>query len=442
MADDPGLTYERARWRKRKGRYEGVIELLDPPNPDLPRPETWWPLRQWAARQALVEGDISVAYRIAKEHGLTTGIAFAEAEWLAGWIALRFLDQADQAYDHFTELHASVKTPISRARTAFWAAEAAVAMEAREPDGQWMTKAEEWYTTAAQFKTTFYGQLANRQLGQAPTVIFADIPVPDTDARAAFAARDLVQSIRVLGELGEEKLQKRFFSRLSALSLSESDYTLAAELAHRQGRPDLAVQAAKAAVADGILLLEHLYPFPALPEGTAPEQALVLAVVRQESAFFTGALSGAGARGLMQILPRTAKSMARRMKVRFNRKKLRADPEYNMLLGRAYLSDLTDRYDDSYILALAAYNAGPSRANSWMRTFGDPRDPDVNPIDWIESIPFYETRNYVQRILEGLVIYRQQLGIDGPAVDPFANLPAPTTAWVPPDDTTYLSCCL
>ncbi|MHA1600851.1 MAG: lytic transglycosylase domain-containing protein, partial [Alphaproteobacteria bacterium] len=442
LANDPGLAFERARWRQRKGRYEGVLELLDPPNPNAPRPETWWPLRHWAARQALVKGDISAAYRIASEHGLTAGIAFAEAEWLAGWIALRFLDQAEHAYRHFDRLHNGVNSPISQARAAYWAGVAADALNTHDSTGRWLTRAGMWYAAAAHYKTTFYGQLANRHIGLIPDITAAGPPAPDAKTRSTFAARDLVQAIRVLGELGERKLQKRFFRRLSAISLSESDYTLAAELAQRQGRPDLAVRAAKEAVADGILLLDHLFPFPALPEGSSPEHALVLAVVRQESAFYTGALSGAGAHGLMQILPRTARSMARRMKVRFNRKKLRTDPEYNMLLGRAYLSDLTDQYDGSYILALAAYNAGPSRANKWIRTFGDPRDPDVDTIDWIESIPFDETRNYVQRILEGLIIYRQQLGIDVAAVDPFANLPAPATARAQPDDHTYFSCCL
>lgn len=442
LADDLGLTFERARWRQRKGRYEGVIDLLDPPIANVPRPDLWWPLRQWAARQALAKGDISVAYRIAKENGLTTGIAFAEAEWLAGWIALRFLEQPEQAYAHFTRLHDGVTTPISRARAAFWAAEAAVAMDARDPSGQWLTKAGRWYAAAAQFKTTFYGQMANRQLGLTPAFSFASAAAPEDQARAAFAALELVRVIRVLGELGEGDLQERFFGRLSKISLSDTDYALTAELAQQQRRPDLAVRTAKAAVADGFLLLDHLYPFPALPEGTSPEQALVLAVVRQESAFYTNALSGAGAHGLMQILPATARSVARSMNLRFNRKKLRADPEYNMRLGRAYLSDLTDRYGGSYILALAAYNAGPSRANSWIRTFGDPRAPDVDPIDWIESIPFEETRNYIQRILEGLIIYRQQLGIDGAAADPFANPPAPAAAAAQPEDHTYLSCCL
>ena len=137
---------------------------------------------------------------------------------------------------------------------------------------------------------------------------------------------------------------------------------------------------------------------------------------RQESAFYTGAISGAGARGLMQIMPATARRVARQIKVRYSRKKLLSDPEYNLRLGRAYLADLTEKYDGSYILALAAYNAGPARTNRWMKTFGDPRTPGVDPVDWIESIPFNETRNYVQRILESLVVYRKTLGV--PDSDP------------------------
>jgi soluble lytic murein transglycosylase len=443
LATDPGLIFERARWRQRKGRYDGVLELLDPPLPDAPRPELWWPQRHWAARQALLNGDISAAYRIASGHGLAAGIAFAEAEWLAGWIALRFLDQPEQAFAHFARLHDSVNTPISRARAAFWAGEAAVAMEARDRTGQWSIAAALWYADAAEFNTTFYGQLASRQLGQPITIATEATPLPGAEAQAAFAARDLVQAIRLLGEVGETATQEIFLTRLSTISDTESDYFLTAELALEQRRPDLAVKAAKAAAADGFLLLDHLYPFPALPEGETPEPALVLAVVRQESAFYTDAISGAGAQGLMQILPKTAKGLARDMKLRFSRSRLRADPAYNMKLGRAYLSDLTKRYGGSYILALAAYNAGPSRANGWIRAFGDPRDPAVDPIDWIESIPFDETRNYVQRILEGLVIYRRQLGIDGDsaAVDPFANRPAPAPALAEKSTPADQSCC-
>ncbi len=416
LAGDPGLVYERARWRQRKSRYEGVIELLDPPMPDAPHANRWWPLRKWAARQAYMEGDISIAYRIAAGHGLEQGLGFAEGEWLAGWLALRSLDQPEIAYRHFEHLHQGVRSPISLARSAYWAGEAARALAALDAKrgakgGNWQAKAEDWYLKAAEHGTTFYGQLAGRRLGREVEIETAAAAAPDATARAAFEGREIVRAVRLLGELGETKLHKRFLLRLKWLAEDAEDFVLAAELAQNQGRPDIAVRMAKEARKAGVILFDDLFPSRRLPKTKSPEPALVLAVIRQESAFYTGAISGAGARGLMQIMPATARRVARQIKVRYSRKKLLSDPEYNLRLGRAYLADLTDKYDGSYILALAAYNAGPARANRWMRAFGDPRTPGVDPVDWIESIPFNETRNYVQRILESLVVYRKTLGV-------------------------------
>lgn len=430
LAGDPGLVYERARWRQRKSRYEGVIELLDPPIPDAPHAKLWWPLRKWAARQAYMEGDLSIAYRIAAGHGLEQGLGFAEGEWLAGWLALRSLDQPEIAYRHFVHLHAGVSSPISLARSAYWAGEAARVLEAHglkrgargakggAKGGNWRATAEDWYLKAAQHGTTFYGQLAARRLGRKAEIETQAITgaAPDAAARAAFEGREIVQAVRLLGELGETKLHKRFLLRLKWLAEDAEDFVLAAELAQSQGRPDIAVRIAKEARKAGVILFDNLFPSRRLAKTKSPEPALVLAVIRQESAFYTGAISGAGARGLMQIMPATARRVARQIKVRYSRKKLLSDPEYNLRLGRAYLADLTEKYDGSYILALAAYNAGPARANRWMKTFGDPRTPGVDPVDWIESIPFNETRNYVQRILESLVVYRQSLGV--PDSDP------------------------
>jgi soluble lytic murein transglycosylase len=428
LARDPGLVYERARWRQRKNRYDGVIELLDPPMPDAPHAKRWWPLRRWAARQAYMNGDLSVAYRIAAGHGLERGLGFAEGEWLAGWLALRSLDQPEVAYRHFEHLYRHVGSPISLARGAYWAGEAARALEARgavdakggAKGNSWRAKAADWYLKAARHGTTFYGQLAGRHLGRTvaieTAIETAAGPAPDAAARAAFEGREIVRVVRLLGELGETKLQKRFLLRLKALAGTAEDFVLVAGLARRQGRPDIAVRTAKEARKAGVILFDDLFPSRRLPQTKSPEPALVLAVIRQESAFYTGAVSGAGARGLMQIMPATARRVARQIKVRYSRKKLLSDPEYNLRLGRAYLADLTERYGGSYILALAAYNAGPARANRWMKTFGDPRTPEVDPVDWIESIPFDETRNYVQRILEGLVVYRKSLGV--PASDP------------------------
>jgi len=419
LADDPGLLYERARWRQRKGRYADTIALLDPPDLSLPHPELWWPLRLRSARAAFEQGDISVAYRIAAAHGLDSGLGFAESEWFAGWIALRFLQQPAVAYKHFERLFAGVTSPVSMARAAYWAGEAALALDrkgaegAEGAEGNWAKLSARWYAEAAAHSTIFYGQLARRRLGWAMEVDAARPPAPDAEQRQRFEQRELVRLVRMLGDLGEDKIQERFLARLSFLAETPEDYRLVADLAADVGRLDFAVRTAKAARVDEVILPDYLFPTIDLPSGDAPEPALVLAVVRQESSFYDEAVSGAGARGLMQLMPTTARQVARRLKVPYSRHKLLNDPDYNLMLGRAYLADLADKYDGSYILALAAYNAGPARADSWIRSFGDPRKAGVDPVDWIESLPFEETRNYVQRILESLVVYRVVRGEEG-----------------------------
>lgn len=428
LRDDPGLVYERARWRQRKGAYDGVIELLDPPRPDAPNAERWWSLRRWTVRQALVAGDISAAYRIASEHGQTAGLGFAEAEWLAGWIALRFLDEPDAAYAHFLRLNKGVSSPISLARSEYWAGEAAQRLDLRKPGGQWRATAKVWYGHAAQRVTSFYGQLAARRLGQLPNIEWIETAPPSAAARTAFTQNELVRMTRLLGTLGEETLQRRFLGRLEALAESADHYSLLADLASEQNRPDLALRAARAARREGILISADLFPATALDTRDGIEEALLLALVRQESGFYTDAVSHAGARGLMQLMPGTAKQVARQVNVGYSQDRLTSDPRYNLLLGQSYLGDLLDRFDGSYILALAGYNAGPNRAARWIGDYGDPRNPDIDPVDWIESIPFEETRNYVQRILEALVIYRQKLGrrASVPAVSLHGDL---ATSW-------------
>jgi soluble lytic murein transglycosylase len=224
--------------------------------------------------------------------------------------------------------------------------------------------------------------------------------------RMAFEAKDTVEAVRLLGTLEQPRLQELFVARLRQDAQDLDDYRLVVELASEAGREDLALRTAKAARRDGHDLDSLLYPRRALPIGPAPEPALVLAVMRQESEFYPKARSPVGALGLMQLMPATARHSAQRMGLPFNRDRLTEDPDYNVRLGQAYLNELLEQFKGSYILALAAYNAGPSRANGWISLFGDPRDPSVDPINWIERIPFSETRNYVQRILESLVVYR------------------------------------
>lgn len=429
LAGDPGLLYERARWRQRKGRSADALALLDPPDPNLPRPELWWPLRLRAARAAFERGDGAVAYRIAAAHGLERGIGFAEAEWFAGWIALRTLAQPETAYRHFERLFAGVSSPVSLARAAYWAGEAALAQERDGAAGDWGKMAAHWYAEAAAHGTVFYGQLARRRLGWRIEIDAAQAPEPDGARRQGFEQRELVRAARMLGDLGETELQELFLARLSVLAETPEDYHLAADLAAELGRLDLAVRTAKAARAAEIILPGYLFPSIDLPPSGPPEPALVLAVVRQESSFYDEAVSRAGARGLMQLMPATARQVARRLKVPYSRQKLLSDPDYNLMLGRAYLAELAATYDGSYILALAAYNAGPARADLWIRTFGDPRKPGVDPVDWIESLPFEETRNYVQRIIESLVIYRVARGEDGDDPLQIARV-VPARTWV------------
>ena len=410
LLNDHGLVFERARWRQRRSRYGDVVALLDPPVARGPSPERWWPLRKWTLRQALAREDVAVAYRLASRHGMSAGPGFAEAEWLAGWIALRFLDAPGPALGHFIRLHDGVSTPVSVARGAFWAGEAARALGDERGDLAWSVRALRWYERALVHDTSYYGQLAGRRLGRPPAIDLTTEGVPRPVSKEVISNNELFGIVRLLNEVGEEKLMERFLVRLVVLADSGEDYARIAGLAESVGRPDMAMRTARKARAKGIILPRYLFPSMALPPVPGLEPALVLALIRQESGFYPAAVSRAGARGLMQIMPATARQVARQIRVVYNGRKLLSDPGYNILLGRTYLSDLLDKYGGSYVLALAAYNAGPARADRWIEGFGDPRDPAVDTVDWIERIPIDETRNYVQRILESLNAYRQQRG--------------------------------
>lgn len=403
LRNDPGLIYDRARWRRNKELYESVVELLDPPVVGARRPDLLWREMEDAARRALTRGDISVAYRLAKNHGAESGIAFADGEWLAGWIALRYLQEPQTAYEHFQRLYAGVTSSISKSRGAYWAGRAAEAMGEE-------TLARNWYRTAAEAMTTYYGQLAAQRLGTGEAARFPTLPQPTADQIAAFDANELVRVVRALGQIDQLDRAKPFLVRLVDHAKTPAEHRLIADLAADQGRNDLMVLVSKEARRDGVELVEYLYPMRDLPDGLSPEAALVLGVIRQESAFDVAAVSSAGAKGLMQLMPGTAKHVAKQLRIAFDEKKLTRDPNYNVRLGSAYLQELIDRFRGSYILAIAGYNAGPSRSVEWIRQYGDPRDADVDVIDWIESIPFSETRNYVQRVIENLMVYRHRLG--------------------------------
>ncbi len=409
---DPGLVYEESRYQRERDHEDDAIPLLKSPGADKGRPELWWTERAALCRYALQKGNITQAYEIAKNHGVLEGQPYAEAEWLAGWIALRFLHDAPTAAVHFTHLYEHVVTPIGKGRGAYWTG------RAYEEAGN-KVQAKHWFELATANPTAFYGQLAAARIdGAAPLL---EDPAPTDSDKRTFERDELVHIARELGQIGQTDMMRPFLVRLIDINRSPGVRVQAAALAAGFGRSDIAITVARKSDRDGVPLIAAGYPIPSVAVGNKPERALILGLVRQESGFQHTAVSSAGARGLMQLMPATAAKLARALKVVFKHKKnldaaLTHDQSLNLKLGSAYLEDLLSQFDGSYILAVAAYNAGPSRVQKWMHDFGDPRTHDVDAVDWVESIPFSETRNYVQRVLEGVQVYRQRLGTPGLAL--------------------------
>ncbi|MBA4099505.1 MAG: lytic murein transglycosylase [Rhodospirillum sp.] len=402
LRKDPGLIFERARLLRRQDRFNEAAALLDPPPQGVLRPDLMWAELKKATRGTLDEGNVSAAYRLAAAHGTNNGESFAEGEFLAGWIALRFLDDAPAAMKHFTALYAGTTSVISQSRGAYWAGRAAEQM------GD-VAKAQDWYKTAAKGQTSFYGQLAAAHLNDGRQIQLSGTAKPTVKEKQLFDKRELVRVVRILNALGEDERTRLFLTKLMELSSKPADYQLIAALAMEINRKDFAVAVAKEARTRGTEMIDFLYPVIKLPGGKEPEPALVLGVIRQESAFDVGAVSSAGAQGLMQLMPGTAKGVAKQAGVKYAQKRLTTDSSYNITLGRVYLDELLSRFGGSYVLAAAAYNAGPNRVRDWISVYGDPRQRSTDVIDWIESIPFDETRNYVMRIIENTQVYRARL---------------------------------
>ena len=404
LRNEPGLVLESARWYRRMDRLDEAAKTLQQPPPDLVRPAAWWRERDILVRRLLEKGKDQLAYALAAWRGLgETGAAAAEAEFLSGWIAFRRLNDPKSAYEHFSTLYASATLPASQARGAYWQARAAEAMGNQEA-------ARHWLTVAAAHGITYYGQLAAARLDSAVHLDFPPEPRPSPQEIDAFERMELVRAARMLAEIGQDDLARLFVVQVAAAAKTPVDQKLVATLAETTDALDVAIAAAKGAGRDGVPLLAEGFPLVGFERRGAVEPPLVLAIARQESGFDTTAVSHADARGVMQLLPDTARDVAKSAGMPFSADRLTRDPAYNLALGQAFLGRLLDRFGGSYVLVLAAYNAGPARVSQWLDTFGDPRRDTVDPVDWIESIPFPETRNYVERVLENLQIYRLRLG--------------------------------
>ncbi|WES31344.1 lytic transglycosylase domain-containing protein [Varunaivibrio sulfuroxidans] len=427
LRNDPGLVYERVRWRRRKGKTQDAIDLLLRVPPQHNHSKKWWTERSILARRALDMGAVTDAYALASHHGLTprSPVQYADAEWLSGWIALRFLNDPKQALRHFQALYAMVKYPVSKARGAYWIGRAYHALKKEK-------QAADWFHTAARYSTTYYGQLSMAWFSPQALVELPPLPHPSSAEIRRFESHQMTRVVKILHLLKQERRMRPFMLSLAGVSKSPGWRALSAALAREQGRADLAITIAKSSQRAGAPLGKAGYPLitpPPRPKraarGGKVEPAFLMAVIRQESAFYPGARSHAGARGLMQLMPSTARRMARGLRMPYSHRKLLTNPRYNVALGRAYLGRLITAYNGSYVLALAAYNAGPARAKQWINLYGDPRDPSVDVVDWVEQIPFNETRNYVQRVMENLQVYRRRLGQGGKALNLVLDLNRP-----------------
>jgi soluble lytic murein transglycosylase len=406
---DPGLAHARFDWRMRKGRFADAAALVLDIAPDaLGRPEAWAGRRAQLARTLLREGDAGRAWRVAAGHGLTAGGEFADLEFLAGYIALRRLGEPDRARDHFRRLEAAVRTPISLSRALYWqgrAEEAAGRAEAaRAASGQ-----------AARHQTAYYGLLAAERAGLPFDAALLDGPAFPDWRGTELARSSVLAAGLLLLQAGDPGRARQFLLHL-AEGLDATALGQLSDLALAVGAPNIAVLVAKQAAERGVILPRAYFPQPDLvPEGLAVPRALALAVARRESEFDPRAISPADARGLMQLLPGTAEMMARELGEPYSEPRLLTDPAWNARLGAAYLAGLGRRFGPSVALVAAGYNAGPNRPAAWIGQIGDPRDPATDPVDWVELVPFSETRTYIMRVAEALVIYRARLsGRPGP----------------------------
>lgn len=413
---DPGLAYERYRYRVTKGRWdeaEAALRAASTSADALGRPEMWMERRANLARQALARGDVDGAYAIAAGGFGSAGPDYADAEWLAGYIALERMNDPARAAVHFRRFDALVATPVSRGRAGYWLGRALAAT------GDAAGAAAAWRAGGA-FQTSFYGQLAAEEAGLPPDGRLVGRPEPG--AAAAWQANpvvggSVVRAAVLLHAAGQDDRAIQFL-RQAAEGAPAGDRSAIAAQARALGLPQAAVRIGKDAAAEGMILPEEYFPLDAIARKSFPVPTeYALAIARQESEFNPRAVSTSGARGLMQLMPATAAQMATVAGAPFDLARLGQDPAYNARLGTEYLRQMLARYRGSYILATAAYNAGPGRVDSWLVQNGDPRPGaaagGVDPVDWIEAIPFSETRNYVMRVMEALHVYRIRL--DGAA---------------------------
>ena len=414
LRDTPGLLYDRFNWLADKGRQSDAMAILAAQSTSaaaLGVPWRWASWRRILARWQMREGHYQVAYDLASRHFMTAAdnpASYADLEWLSGYLQLRFLNDPALGLAHFDKAAAEVDSPISLGRAGYWQGRALDAL-GRGDD------ARAAYARGASHQTSFYGLLAAEKLG-VPLDPYLTGRDDSRDWQGAAVMRDpIVQAGMALLAAGERGKAVLFFAaagkRLDAADLSRLGAALEA-----QGDTYFEVLLGKTAAARGMIVPSIYYPIHDLARMDLPvPTALALSIARRESEFNETVGSPVGALGLMQLMPGTARDVARSLDLPYDKARLTADWAYNATLGSRYLADLIDRFGESPVQIAAGYNAGPGRPRDWMADRGDPRTGAVDVIDWIEMIPFRETRNYVQRVAESIPVYEARLtGTAGP----------------------------
>jgi soluble lytic murein transglycosylase len=402
---DIGYIFSRAQWLRRADKVEeaGALILSVPRETEQALDtDQWWIERRLASRKLLDLGDNKSAYRVARD-ALPPGKENyrIEQQFTAGWIALRFLNDPTTAQTHFARIAQGVSNPISLARAGYWQGRTAEAL------GK-MSEARAHYEAAAQYPTAYYGQIARGRLG------YKDMVLRAPPARTGSGQLEAVRAAELLYAAGERDLATTMLADLGERSTDPGTLAALGEVAARNRDARAMLLVGKGGLGRSLPLEQYAFPTIGIPDyravGPAVEPSIVYAIARQESIFNQRTVSSAKAMGLMQVTPEAGRYVSKKFGVGFDVKRLLSDPVYNVQLGAAELGDLIGDYRGSYIMAFAGYNAGRGRVRDWVARFGDPRDPNVDPVDWVERIPFAETRNYVQRVMENVQVYRVRFG--------------------------------
>ena len=409
LKNDAGLNYDRLKWRRKRGRVDDSLEIIFKVrnNKDyLVRPDKWWTERAIMTRALIYKKKYELAYKVASEHSLDKSPEFAEAEWLSGWIALSFLNDPILAIDHFNNFYQNVGYPISLSRGAYWLGRSYEKIGDKKQSLQ-------WYEEATKYLTTYYGQLAHLKIKPNEKFDLEEQQKITKEYRKYFYKKDLIKIVHLLDELNKDKYTKNILKHIANDNVDKGSEILAAELASNISRYDFAIQISKLASYEKRFHNDFNYPIISTPNYVngrkIPETAFILSLIRQESEFDMTANSHAGAQGLMQLMPYTAKLVSKQAKLPYSKSRLTSDPEYNINLGSHYIAGLILQYDGAYPFATAAYNAGPKRVKHWKKINKDPQKKQVDFVDWVELIKFKETRNYVQRVMENYNVYRYVL---------------------------------